>query len=72
MEVRKVEVYCNKVPPLYPVRVSLEMRQELIVRALRVSSYTNIAKESGVPVIRTIKIMSTPRAPMPFALVLKL
>ncbi|RDD52773.1 MAG: hypothetical protein BA066_07885 [Candidatus Korarchaeota archaeon NZ13-K] len=68
----RVELYCSKVPPLYPVRVSLEMRQELIVRSLRVSSYTSIAKESGIPVMKVIKVMSTPSAPMPFALLVKL
>lgn len=72
MDTGEVRVYCEKVPPLYPVTVNLKIRQELIVRSLRVSSYTNIAKESGIPVMKVIKIMSTPSAPMPFVLLVKL
>ncbi|MEM1984556.1 MAG: hypothetical protein QXW76_04805 [Candidatus Korarchaeum sp.] len=72
VEVGDVEVYCDKVPPLYPVRVSLEMRQELVVRALRVSSYTKIAKETGIPIMKVIKILSTPSSPMPFVLLVRL
>lgn len=68
----RADIYHYKVPPLYPVKIDLEMRHELIVRALRVSTYTNIAKESGIPIMKVIKIMSTPTAPMPFALAVKL
>ena len=68
----RIELSFHKAPPLYPVKLSLEMRQELVVRSLKVSNYINIAKETGIPLVKVMKIMSTPSSPMPLALVLKL
>jgi|GEM_PF-2533436 len=68
----RIELSINKAPPLYPLKLSLEMRQELVVRSLRVSNYIKIAKETGISLAKVMKIMSTPSSPMPLILVLKL